>query len=232
MRCIAFTFDDGPDATLTPRLLDILDEHHIHATFFVVGSHLDPSDPANAANRDVLRDAHRRGHFIGNHTYHHVVMNHLDDRQLAFEIDRTSQLITDVIGERPGFFRAPYGMIGTARAIRAVAGRLYTLTRWILDPRDWAEHTPEAVLRNFRYQLHIHPQGGILLMHDVHPSTIAAVPLVIEEIERQNRLLHARGEPEFQIITLDQLYHPAHRRRPAPQPHRGSTTSRAASHPS
>ena len=217
-RCIAFTFDDGPDAPLTSQLLDILDQHHIHATFFVEGQHLDGSDPDTLANRAVLREARRRGNLVGNHSYHHPVFNHLDEAQLAFELDRTSDLIADVLGERPGFFRAPYGMLGTARGIRAVVHRGYTLVRWILDPRDWAEHTPEAVLRNFRYQLHLHPDGGILLMHDVHPSTIAAFPMILDEIEQRNRALAAQHEPIFEILTLDQVLSPARRQTQATPP--------------
>jgi len=206
-RCLALTFDDGPDPRLTPRLLDLLDHHRVRATFFVVGHRLDGDDAFHRANRAVLAETVRRGHTIGHHGYRHVVLDGLRPARLAEEIDRTDALIARVIGHRPALFRAPFGELASARAVDAIASRGMTPVYWALDTRDWAEHTPRAVLHNFRAALDGHPRGGVVLQHDTRGWSVAAVPLILNEIARRNAALVARGEAPYRMVGLGAFLH-------------------------
>lgn len=213
--CIALTFDDGPEHTTTPLVLDELDRHGVRAAFFVTGHRMDGDGEAARRNREVLHDAWRRGHLIGNHTYHHDVMDRLDDAMLNREIDRTGELIARVIGERTYLFRAPYGALSAPRAVRAVYSRALTPVFWAIDSRDWAARSPEQVLANFRAGLDATPHGGVVLFHDTLPRTVQALPLIFAEIDARNRARRERGQPIYEFVGLDELWRPLH----APRAH-------------
>lgn len=237
-RCIAFTFDDGPAWETTPTLLDTLDRRGIRATFFVTGHRMDGDGEVALRNRQILRREWDRGHLIGNHTYHHDLLDTMNDNTLRFEIDRTADLIHQTLGVRSWLFRAPYGALHHPRAVRAVFSRGYTPVFWAMDSNDWRVNTAEAVLANVRGELDRSPHGGVLLMHDTLPWSVAAFPLIVDEIEARNRALVARGQEPYQIIGLEELYEPlidprAHPLVPANQPAapRRTTSSGGAQRP-
>jgi peptidoglycan-N-acetylglucosamine deacetylase len=207
-RCIAFTFDDGPDHHYTPRLLDMLDARGIKATFFVVGHRLDGDDPYHAANRAVLRDIARRGHLIGNHTYHHIELDRLRPEVLTAEIDRTATLITRTLGRRSWLFRAPFGALTRQPTVNAVFSRGYTPVYWELDTRDWSTTSVDAVVDTFREALVDSPNGGVVLLHDTHWWSVAAFPQIMALLDRRNAALVAAGEAPYRIVNLDALYRP------------------------
>lgn len=105
-KTVALTFDDGPNPTWTPQVLAVLAEHHVHATFFVIGKKA-------ATHPEVLQQVVDAGHAIGNHTWHHPTrgngMYALTDAELVTEFDPTTALIKDVTGRPVCFFRAPQG---------------------------------------------------------------------------------------------------------------------------
>jgi peptidoglycan/xylan/chitin deacetylase (PgdA/CDA1 family) len=103
-------------------------------------------------------------------------------------------------------FRAPFGAIDGVRARGAVLGRGYTLVRWSIDPRDWEAPDAHEVLRNFRARLDHEPDGGIVLLHDVHPHTIEAFPRILDEVARRNAELVSRGERPFEIVGLEEFF--------------------------
>lgn len=220
-RCLAFTFDDGPAWETTPRLLETLDARGLRVTFFVTGHRLDGDGEVARRNREVLRAAWSRGHLIGNHTYHHDLMDTMREETLRFEIDRTEALIREVTGQRSYLLRAPFGALNHPTAVRAVFSRGYTPVHWALDANDWRVNRAEAVLANVRAELDRSPRGGVLLMHDTLPWTVEAFPSVLDEIDRRNAALVARGEDPYLIVGLDAFYErlgegsaaPARRRR-------------------
>jgi len=233
-RCIAFTFDDGPNWETTPRLLNTLAQRGIRATFFVTGHRLDGDGEVARRNRDTLRTAWSHGHLIGNHTYRHDLLDTMDDARLTYEIDRTGALIQSVIGERVYLFRAPYGALNHPRAVRAVFSRGYTPAFWAMDSRDWQVNTVDAVLANVREELARSPRGGILLMHDTLPWSVDAVPRILEEIDTRNRDLLARGQDPFEIVGLERFYEPLRPgadRRPPRRPSAAPTPPRATPPP-
>src|SRR5438128_7174030 len=107
---IAMTFDDGPSATLTPKLLDLLAAHHIKATFFVIGENV-------AEHPEIVARAAREGHEIANHSWSHPNFAKMSLEGVRSQLQRTDDAIKSATGKRPTLFRPPYGSI-TAREKR------------------------------------------------------------------------------------------------------------------
>ncbi len=204
--CIALTFDDGPEHTTTPRVLEELDRHGVKATFFVVGQRFAGNGAVAERNLATLRDTWRRGHMIGNHTFTHALMDGQTDAQLSSEIDRTSEAIFSAIGVRSYLFRAPYGAMHDPRAGNAVYSRGLTPVFWAIDTRDWASHSPAEVLANFRAGLDASPRGGVVLFHDTLEQTTQALPMVFAEIAARNAQRRARQLPTYEFVGLDDLW--------------------------
>lgn len=182
---IALTFDDGPNQKLTPRLLDLLAQHHIHATFFVVGE--------NAAQYpEILQRAVREGHEIGNHTWSHPNLAKISEENVRSQIKRTEEAITSAIGSRPTLFRPPYGSV-TPRQKHFIHDELgYEIILWEVDPLDWKNPGPNVV--SSRILKETRP-GSIVLAHDIHAQTIQAIPATLTELE-------AKG---FKFVTVSEL---------------------------
>ena len=192
----------------TPALLDTLTLRGLPATFFVTGHRIDGDGEVAQRNRAVLALTWRLGHLIGNHTYHHDLLDTMTEPVLRYEIDRTEALIRGVIGERVWLFRAPYGALHHPRAVRAVFSRDYTPVFWAMDAQDWRVNTPAAVLANVRAELDRSPRGGVLLMHDTLPWSVAAFPLILDELATRNAALIARGEEPYEVVGLERFYEP------------------------
>src|ERR1700719_4679706 len=101
---IAMTFDDGPSATLTPKLLDLLAAHHIKATFFVIGENV-------AEHPEIVERAAREGHEIGNHSWSHPNFGKMSDDGIRRELQKTDDVILSATGAHPILLRPPYGSI-------------------------------------------------------------------------------------------------------------------------
>src|SRR5438105_13217576 len=104
---IAMTFDDGPSAKLTPKLLDLLAAHHIKATFFLIGENA-------AENPDIVAREMREGHVVANHSWSHPNFGKMSDEGIRSQLRRTDDAIRSATGSRPILLRPPYGSI-TAR---------------------------------------------------------------------------------------------------------------------
>lgn len=204
--CIALTFDDGPEHSTTPRVLEELDRHQVKATFFVVGQRFSGNGAVAERNRATLRETWRRGHMVGNHTFTHALMDGQTDAQLSSELDRTSEAIFSALGIHSFLFRAPFGAMHDSRAVRAVYSRGLTPVFWAIDTRDWAVHSPEEVLANFRAGLDASPRGGVVLFHDTLERTAQALPLVFAEIAARNAQRRARQLPAYEFVGLDELW--------------------------
>jgi peptidoglycan-N-acetylglucosamine deacetylase len=210
---IAMTFDDGPSATLTPKLLDLLAAHHIKVTFFVIGENV-------AEHPEVVARAAREGHEIGNHSWSHPNFAKMSDDAVRSQLRRTDDAIKNATGERPTLMRPPYGSI-TAREKHWIYDEFgYRVILWDVDPYDWKRPGP-AVVRN-RILKETQP-GSIVLSHDIHPGTIEAMPSTFDALE-------AKG---FKFVTVSELIRMA---TPKParanQQHSGNTDATTAPSPS
>ena len=119
----------------------------------MTGHRLDGDGEVARRNREVLATEWRHGHLVGNHTYHHDLLDTMTEATLRFEIDRTEALIQGVVGERVWLFRAAYGALHHPRAVAAVFSRGYTPVFWAMDSSDWRVNTAEGVLANVRVEL-------------------------------------------------------------------------------
>ena len=182
---IAMSFDDGPSATLTPKLLDLLAARHIKATFFVIGENV-------MEHPEIVARAAREGHEIGNHSWSHPNLAKMSQESVRSQLQRTDAAIKNATGERPTLMRPPYGSI-TDREKHWIHDEFgYRIILWDVDPYDWKRPGP-AVVRN-RILKETRP-GSIVLSHDIHPGTIEAMPSTLDALE-------ANG---FKFVTVSEL---------------------------
>jgi peptidoglycan-N-acetylglucosamine deacetylase len=204
---IAMTFDDGPSATLTPKLLDLLAAHDIKATFFVIGENV-------AEHPDIVARAAREGHEIANHSWSHPNLAKMSDAGVRRQLLQTDEAIKSATGTRPTLLRPPYGSI-TEREKRWIHDEFgYQIVLWDVDPYDWKRPGP-AVVRN-RILQETRP-GSIVLSHDIHPGTIEAMPSTFDALK-------AKG---FKFVTVSELIRAA-AIQSSPTPPATSTSARAA----
>ena len=183
-KCIALTFDDGPGAH-TMRLLDTLDAYHAKATFFVIGEKV-------AAHHAILQQQAARGHQIGNHSWRHPDLTALAPSNVANEITQTNRAIHAATKQTPAIMRPPYGAINAS-----VSQQLQTFgmssVLWSVDTRDWADRDSNIVcsraVSNAR-------AGAIILFHDIHPTSVDAIPCVLNALSKQG----------FTFVTIDTLF--------------------------
>ena len=160
---VGLTYDDGPSTT-TPQLLAALRKAGLRATMFNQGNNAE-------ANPKLVRDQLRAGMWVGNHTFTHPHLTAIPAPQAFQEIASTQWVLTDITRRVPTLFRPPFGETGPQ--VRADAERMHLLeVLWTVDSRDWAGASAEQIVAAART---LQP-GGILLMHDWPPATIAAVP--------------------------------------------------------
>lgn len=184
-RYIAITFDDGPSATQTPKLLDMLKERGIKATFYVVGQNV-------VEYPDIMRRIAAEGHELGNHSWNHPSLTKLGADGVRSQMNKTSDAIEKTTGVRPKTMRPPYGATnaGLNRQFDQQFGMKVIL--WSVDPLDWKYRNSSKVSSMIIENTH---PGAIILAHDIHPSTVAAMPAVFDA-------LLAKG---YKFVTVSEL---------------------------
>ncbi|MEU0005277.1 polysaccharide deacetylase family protein [Streptomyces sp. NPDC006314] len=130
-RRMVLTFDDGPHPEYTPHILDTLAKYDVRAMFFVCGE-------MAVDNKDLLARMADEGHVVGNHTWTHPLLTTLDRGEIRSEMERTTEVIEDAYGERPQWFRAPYGAWNRA-AFQLGAEMGMEPMAWTVDTTDWEE---------------------------------------------------------------------------------------------
>ena len=182
---VALTFDDGPSAAYTPHVLDILRRRGAKATFFVLGENA-------VRHKEILARAVAEGHEIGSHTWSHVKMTSAGAQRLQSELDRTAEVIRAATGRAPAVMRPPYGATN-AKLIDWVMQRYGTPSiLWDVDTQDWKHPGVGVVVSRV---LHKSRRGSIILLHDIHASTLAAVDDIVAGLQ-------ARG---FKLVTVSEL---------------------------
>lgn len=168
---VALTFDDGPDPQITPAVLDLLRAWRATATFYVIGQQA-------AARPDLLRRATSEGHEVGNHTWTHPDLTGLAPDAVRDELVRTSDAITAATGRPPQVWRPPFGSHDAAVEAEASAlGLRMQLWSDGTDGRDWQGATAQAIAGRVVDNAE---DGSIVLLHDIHQTTLDALPLVLE----------------------------------------------------
>lgn len=182
---IAMTFDDGPHPQNTPRLLDMLRERNIKATFYVIGRSVNMYP-------HIVRRMVAEGHEIGNHTWTHRKLTALSDSSVRIEMDRTRDVIIAACGVKPRTMRPPYGALRQNQREWIYKEYGYPTILWNVDPEDWRRPgvsvVTSRIVKNTR-------NGSIVLAHDLHKPTVDAMPATFDGLLR-------RG---FKFVTVSQL---------------------------
>lgn len=154
-RKLALTYDDGPNDPWTPRLLDVLAEHNVRATFFLLGAYV------SLRPEIVLRLAQER-HAIGNHSWDHPNLIFSTRRSLFEQLQRTSEVIRQVTGSEPVLFRPPFG--GRRPGVMQAASSLgMTPVMWNVSCHDWDATSPASIERLAEKKIR---GGNVILLHD------------------------------------------------------------------
>ena len=179
---VALTFDDGPHPTNTDALLDILEENGAVATFFQVGQNL-WRDP------DAVRRAEALGCEIGSHSYRHADLSKLSADALAADLKKADDAFIEVLGHAPTLLRPPYGAMN--KAVKSTTGR--SIITWSMDTEDWLSRNAEKVVAAVQGAGDLN--GQVVLMHDIHDSTIEAAKTLVPWLIEQG----------YQLVTVSEL---------------------------
>jgi peptidoglycan/xylan/chitin deacetylase (PgdA/CDA1 family) len=182
---IAMTFDDGPHGVQTPRLLDMLKQRGLKATFFVCGQCV-------AEHPEVARRIVAEGHEIASHSWNHPNLIPMSEAAVRDQLERTHAVVKQATGVDMKVFRPPYGNFTLRQRNWAFATYGYKTILWDVDTLDWQHRNPaktEAIA------LAKAQPGSIILQHDIHKTTVDAMPATLDG-------LLAKG---FKFVTVSEL---------------------------
>lgn len=176
---MVLTFDDGPDATYTPQILNILSKYHVPAAFFLIGEQAEENIP-------LVKRIYREGHEIGNHSFTHPNLAKVSHERASLEMDATRLLIECITGHSTILFRAPYNADSEPESMEELTPVAQSRTKDYLtvgesiDPEDWEPGVNADTVFNrvVRYQ----SNGNIILLHDAggnRKATVEALPRII-----------------------------------------------------
>lgn len=181
VKYVAFTFDDGPGA-YTDKLLDTLDKYHCQATFFVLGNRVNDY-------QDELKRAYDMGMEIGSHSYSHPNLKTLSKEKIIKEISKTNKAVKKINGEKPTLFRPPYGNYNKTVSKNVGVPMIF----WTVDTLDWkykkTKYVKKQLLKNIK-------DGDIVLMHDIHESTVNGFKKALPKLRKKG----------YELVTVSELY--------------------------
>jgi len=185
---VVLTFDDGPMPKKTEKILTILDEYGVKATFLMVGE-------MAKAYPQVARKVVDAGHSIGSHTYRHADLQTLSFDAAIREIEKGRDAVISATHEDVGFFRFPY-LADTKRLRRWVADSGMVVLDVQIDSKDYFGVSPAAVATRTMNTLRAHGKG-IILLHDIHARTAAMLPALLTQLKAEGykvvRLHHSNS---------------------------------------
>ncbi|MGN1157775.1 MAG: polysaccharide deacetylase family protein [Agathobacter sp.] len=189
-KLIAFTFDDGPNTTITPLVLDLLEKYNCTATFFLVGNNI------NEESAKVVKRARKLGCEIANHSFSHSALPELSANEIMAEIDKTSDLIQKITGEKPAFFRAPY--IATNDLMFDIIPMPFICGHGV---DDWDEKI--SATSRISGISDMACDGRIVLLHDMEGNyaTVEALKVLLPSLLEQN----------YEFVTVSQLFERKHK---------------------
>lgn len=178
---LALTFDDGPNPQTTPDILNILAKEKVKATFFLLGKNVEQAP-------NLVKQAKEQGHELASHSYSHPFLPNLTNQQVSDEVQKTDKAIYNAIGELPQFLRPPYGAVDENTAQRI--GK--PIIQWNVDSLDWQSKNKNAILSVIKQTV---APNSIVLLHDIQPATVEALPEVIAYLKKEN----------YTLVTISEL---------------------------
>lgn len=183
VKCVALTFDDGP-GPFTTTLLGHLRKAEVPATFFMLGQQVETYPKA-------ARAVAAAGHEIGVHTWDHRELTRLNAAAVRKEITSSIRIVKQVTGQTPTLFRPPYGSTNPTVAAEAKRDKVAQIL-WNVDTLDWKSLDSKKVIKATLQQTR---RGSIVLLHDIHKTSVAAVPGIIEKLRKKG----------YTFVTVSQL---------------------------
>ncbi len=180
----ALTFDDGPSAEYTPRLLDGLKERNIKASFFLLGRNI-------PGNEEIVERMQEEGHLIGNHTYNHVQLSAISEAEAREEILKTNNIIYEITGNYPQYMRPPFG--SWKKNLELCVEMIPVF--WNIDTMDWKSQDVSSILNIVFAEAE---DGAIILMHDEYETSVEAALQIADHLMKE----------EYEFVTADRLIVP------------------------
>ena len=168
---IALTFDDGPKAGTTERLLDELALREIPATFFVIGENI-------SGNEDLLRRMSQEGHQIGLHSNNHIPLTDLSRKDFDSQIVAPQELLESILPHETFWLRPPYGQLDSSVLLWSDM----PIVLWSMDPKDWEDHDVDRIVDMVLSQV---ADGDIILLHDIYSETVDATLAIADGLMAQ-----------------------------------------------
>lgn len=179
---VALTYDDGPHPVHTTRILDVLAEYEVPATFFDLGQQIERYP-------EILLREVEEGHEIGNHSYKHDNFRYLTEAQILEDLRVTNEIFRQVIGYEPVIFRPPYGsMSDLSNAVMPLA-TIY----WSVDTRDWESRNTQAIINQVLSYSDL--DGQVILMHGIYETSAEATEYIVPYLLQQG----------YQLVTISEL---------------------------
>jgi len=167
-KSVLLTFDDGPDKINTPKMLDILDQYNAKAAFFVIGDRI-------VQHPNLVMEIHQRGHIIGNHSYSHSNRFPIFSvNKMLGELEETNDLIERITGEKPKYFRPPFG-VTNPRFARLLKRSGMISVAWSYRSFDGGNKPKAKIVQDIKQKI---KGGEILLFHDNRAQTL----VILEEV--------------------------------------------------
>ena len=171
---VSISFDAAWGDEQTHTLLDILKEHHVKSTFFLVGDWVDKYP-------DDVKDIYDAGHDIGNHSNTHPHMTEMSTEEQKNQIKACNEKIKEITGKEPKLFRAPYGDYNNT-VVQSVKSLNMYCVQWDIDSLDWKDPSPSEMVNRIVPNLQ---NGSIILMHNGAKNTPEALPMIIEAVKEE-----------------------------------------------
>jgi peptidoglycan/xylan/chitin deacetylase (PgdA/CDA1 family) len=184
-KVVSLSFDDGPDATNTPQILQMLKDSNAKAAFFCIGNHIEDNKP-------ILKQVYSQGHLIGNHSFsHHTWFDMFSAKKMLADMQMMDRVMNDTIGQKPKLFRPPYG-VTNPNLKKAIINGNYIPVGWSIRSFDTVIKNEQRLLKRVLRQL---KPGAVFLFHDTSNTTVAILPEVIKYIQTNG----------YEIIRLDKM---------------------------
>lgn len=179
---VALTFDDGPYAPVTEKILATLKKYDARATFFCVGNRV-------PRYSDVVKQAYNQGCQLASHTYEHKILTSVKKTQIAWQIKKTDSTFEKIIGCHTTALRPPGGAVND----KVKKNVNVPMVCWNVDSEDWKSRNTKKIIARCRSI----EDGDIVLMHDLYPTTAKAVAKLVPQLKKKG----------FQIVTVDELFY-------------------------
>lgn len=185
-KAVALTFDDGPDADITPKILDVLKAKNVKASFFFIGEKV-------PENEDVVKRAYADGNLVLSHSFDHPDLSTKSEAVIDKQIKDTENAIYNVIGKKPALIRPPYGNTNDL-ILKEVARNNLKVVIWSIDTLDWSQKEKANITKNVLDNVR---PGEIILMHsnEDKKTTLEALPDIIDGLKDKG----------YSIVTLSEL---------------------------